>query len=178
MRGYSSTVAPISNLFRDRRFALKRARKLLVPWDEEQDQALVALIEIFASPPILALPNWEAPFQLHTDASELGAGAAITQDVRRTERVIGCSSHRWSKVDTRRSTTDREVVAAVGGQAAPAVPVGNEVRPHYRLLHAHVAVQESDPLVKASPVGAQTDGIRHGVTMEAGRKSPTASRAL
>ena len=113
MRGYSSTVAPISNLFRDRRFALKRARKLLVPWDEDQDQALVALIEIFASPPILALPNWEAPFQLHTDASDLGAGARLMQEVRGTENVIVYLSHRWLTVDTRRSATERNVMAVL-----------------------------------------------------------------
>ena len=57
----------------------KRARKLLVPWGGECDQALAALIEIVTSPQILDMMNWGAPFQLHTDASELGAGAALTQ---------------------------------------------------------------------------------------------------
>ena len=113
VRGYSSNVAPISNLLRDKRFASKRAKKLLVPWGEEQDKALAALIEILKSPPILALSNWGAKFQLHTDASELGAGAALTQDVRGTERVIGYSSHRWSRADARRSATEREVMVVL-----------------------------------------------------------------
>ncbi|CAN0470597.1 unnamed protein product, partial [Scytosiphon promiscuus] len=53
VKGYSSIVAPNSNLLRDKRFASKRARKLLVPWGEEQDKALAALIEVLTSPSIL-----------------------------------------------------------------------------------------------------------------------------
>ena len=88
VRGYSSLVAPISDLLRDKRFASKRVRRLPVPWGAEQDKALKAPIEFLTTPPILALPNWEATFRLHTDASELGAGAALTQDTRGTEQVL------------------------------------------------------------------------------------------
>ena len=65
----------------------------MVPWGEDQDKALAALTEVLTSPPILALPNREAPFHLHTDASELGGGAALTQVIRDTERAIGFASH-------------------------------------------------------------------------------------
>ena len=53
-----------------------------MPWSVEQDKALKALVELLTSLLILALPNWEVTFQLHTDASELGAGAALTQVTR------------------------------------------------------------------------------------------------
>ena len=108
VRGYSSIVAPISNLLRDKWFASKRARKLLVPWGEEQDKAVAALTEILTWPPILALPDWGAHFQLDTDASELGA--ALTQNVRGTERGIEYSSHRWSRADARQSATERDIM--------------------------------------------------------------------
>ncbi|CAN0586219.1 unnamed protein product, partial [Laminaria digitata] len=84
---YSAMVAPISNLLRDKRFASKKARKQKVPWGEEQDKALAALIRALTSYPILVLPDWDIPFQLHTDASELGAGAALTQISEGSERV-------------------------------------------------------------------------------------------
>ena len=113
VRGYSSLVAPISDLLRDKRFASKRARRLPVPWGAEQDKALRALIEFLTSPLILALPNWEVIFRLHTDASELGAGAALTQETRGAERVIGYASHRWSRTDAKRSATEREVMAVL-----------------------------------------------------------------
>ena len=93
---YSALVAPISDLLRDKRFASKRARRLKVPWGEEQDKALAGLVQALTSPPILAMPDWNSLFQLHTDASELGAGAV-----------------RWSRTDARRSPTEREVMAVL-----------------------------------------------------------------
>ena len=113
VRGYSSLVVPISDLLRSKRFASKRERRLPVLWGAEQDKALKALIEFLTSPPILALLDWEATFQLHTDTSELGAGAALTQDIRETERVIGYASHRWSRADAKRSAAEREVMAVL-----------------------------------------------------------------
>ena len=37
------------------------------------------LVSLPTSPPILALPDWNKPFRLHTDASETGAEAVLTQ---------------------------------------------------------------------------------------------------
>ena len=48
---------PILNLLRDKNFASKRGRKLKVPWGEEQDKALTALILALTSPPILVMPD-------------------------------------------------------------------------------------------------------------------------
>lgn len=62
---YSSIVAPITDLLWDKRFASKRARKLLVPWGEEQDKALAALVRVLTSPPTVVLPDRESPFELH-----------------------------------------------------------------------------------------------------------------
>lgn len=47
------------------------------------------LIKAHISPPILALSDWDAPFQLHTDTSGLAFGAALTQVVECAEGVIG-----------------------------------------------------------------------------------------
>ena len=82
------------------------AGRLPARWGGEQDEALKALIEILTCPPILALPDWEPRFQLHTDASELGARAALTQNTRGTQRVIGYESPRWSRADAKRSATE------------------------------------------------------------------------
>ena len=76
-------------------------------------QGLAALVRILTSPPILALPDWGLPFRLHTDASELGTGAALTQNIRGAERVIGYSSHCWSRGDAKRSLTEREIMAVL-----------------------------------------------------------------
>ena len=76
---YSMVTAPFSDLLREPRFRGKRVRKLKVPWGEFQQQAKDALIKALTSPPILALPDWNKLFRLHTDASEIGAEAVLIQ---------------------------------------------------------------------------------------------------
>lgn len=77
MSEYSSIVAPITNLLRDKWFASKRARKPLLSWSEEQDKAFPALTNVVTSPPILALSDWKSPFQPRTDASDTGLEVAV-----------------------------------------------------------------------------------------------------
>ena len=94
-------------------FASKRARKHKIPWGPAQDEALAKLIHCLTSPPILILPSWVRAFNLHTDASELGAGAALTQTPEGAERVVAYASHRWWRSDSKRSPTEREVMAVL-----------------------------------------------------------------
>ena len=69
---------------------VEKARKLKAPWGEEQDRALAALLLALTSPPILAMPNGDTSFQLHTDASEPGAGVVVlTQTHEGPERAVG-----------------------------------------------------------------------------------------
>ena len=75
----SSVLAPISGLLRDSRFCCKNARRVKVLWGQAQTEAMETLVNSLTSPPILALPDWNKPFRLHTDASETGAGAVLTQ---------------------------------------------------------------------------------------------------
>lgn len=58
-----------------------------MPWGPEQDRALTELKKALTSPPVIALPNCKVPFQIHTDASEWGACAALTQVIAGSERV-------------------------------------------------------------------------------------------
>ena len=76
---YSPVLTPISDLPRDPRFCSKKARRLKVPWGQDQTKAGETLVGLLTSPSIFALPNWNKPFWLHTDASETGAGAVFTQ---------------------------------------------------------------------------------------------------
>ena len=110
---FSSVVAPLTDLLRRPEFASKRARKHPVPWGPAQDEALSQLIHCLTSPPILALPNWSDPFTLHTDASEIGSGAALTQIHHGIERAISFASHRWSVSDAKRAPTEREAAAVL-----------------------------------------------------------------
>ena len=75
---YSSVLDPILDLLRDSRSRSKKVRHLKVPLGQAQTEAMEALVSLLTSPPILALPDWNKPFRLNTDASETGAGAILT----------------------------------------------------------------------------------------------------
>ena len=110
---YSSILAPISDLLRDPRFRSKKARRAKVPWGHAQTEAMETLVNLLTSPPIFALPDWSKPFRLHTDASETGAEAVLTQVQEMVEKTLAYASHRWSKTDEKESPTDRECLAVL-----------------------------------------------------------------
>ena len=67
-------------------------------WTSEAETAFNELRHQLSSAPILAHPNFERPFILDTDASDVGIGAVLSQqDDEGRERVIMYGSHLLSK---------------------------------------------------------------------------------
>ncbi|CAM9925959.1 unnamed protein product, partial [Choristocarpus tenellus] len=54
-------------------------QKKIIPWGPDEKKAFEELKVRLVSPPILLFPDWDKKFLLHTDASEEGAGATLTQ---------------------------------------------------------------------------------------------------
>lgn len=50
-----------------------------VMWEDKHQQSLDILIDMLTNLPVLAYPDFDAPFVLHTDASEQGLGAVLYQ---------------------------------------------------------------------------------------------------
>ena len=50
-----------------------------VSWLDEHQSALNFLIDCLTSPPVMAYPDYEIPFVLHTDAFKEGLGAVLYQ---------------------------------------------------------------------------------------------------
>ena len=96
---YSSVLVLILDLLHNSRFRSKKARHLKVPWGQAQKEVMKTLVSLLTSPPIFVLPEWDKPFRLHTDASETGAGAVLTQIQEIVEKTLAYASHRWSKID-------------------------------------------------------------------------------
>ena len=67
-----------------------------INWTEEHHVALEHLTKHLTSPPVMAYPNFEEPFLLHTDASETGLGAVLYQQQNGVLRVIAYGSHTLS----------------------------------------------------------------------------------
>ena len=66
--------------------------KYPVKWTTEHGAAVNKLIGCITSPPILAYPDYNAPFVVHTDASQHGLGAVLYQNQEGTLRVIAYAS--------------------------------------------------------------------------------------
>ena len=66
--------------------------KYPVKWTTEHGAAMNKLIGYITSPPILAYPDYNAPFVVHTDASQHGLGAVLYQKQEGTLRVIAYAS--------------------------------------------------------------------------------------
>ena len=63
-----------------------------INWTEEHQVALEHLTKHLTSPPVMAYPNFEEPFLLHTDASETGLGAVLYQQQNGVLQVIAYGS--------------------------------------------------------------------------------------
>uniref|UniRef100_A0A8C5E363 Gypsy retrotransposon integrase-like protein 1 n=1 Tax=Gouania willdenowi TaxID=441366 RepID=A0A8C5E363_GOUWI len=66
--------------------------KTPIIWTDEHKRVVARLIEILINPPVLAYPNFDLPFVLHTDASNEGLGAVLYQRQNNKLRVIGYGS--------------------------------------------------------------------------------------
>ena len=86
-----------------------------MPWGAAQTEAFQAVISALITHPVLAVPDWNLPFALHTDASELAAGAVLTQEVENREAPLGYASHRFTRTEEKLSPNDREVLGVLYG---------------------------------------------------------------
>ena len=115
VKNYSIIASSLINILRNKDFTTNRARKLPIPWTVEQEGAFSSLKKNLASSTVLAFPDWNRPFTLHTDASSIGAGAVLTQNHSRKEVVIAYACRRFSRTDSRRGPTERESKAVLWG---------------------------------------------------------------
>ena len=138
---FSTLTAPITDLLRDKKFSSKRARKLRVPWGAAQTEAFQAVISALITHPVLAVPDWNLPFALHTDASELAAGAVLTQEVENREAPLGYASHRFTRTEEEalpeRPQGSRGIVRH---RADPHLPATPTLHARHGLRRADVAV--------------------------------------
>lgn len=63
-----------------------------IVWTETHQHLLEELLDHLVEPPILAFPDFNKPFVLHTDASNLGLGAVLYQEQEGKTRVIAYAS--------------------------------------------------------------------------------------
>lgn len=70
IKDYAKLAAPLNDL---------RKKRNKFKWNEECNDSFIKLKSIISNPPVLAIPNFQKPFYLFTDASEVSAGSVIMQ---------------------------------------------------------------------------------------------------
>ena len=91
--------------------ALLSTKKLV--WTEKCQEAFDALKSALTNPPVLGFPDFESnePLNLHTDASQFGAGACLSQKQDGGDRVIAFISTTFNEAEVRYSVLDKELAA-------------------------------------------------------------------
>lgn len=101
---FSSITAPLTEL-------TKKGRKF--EWGKEAEKAMQAIKEILVSAPVLANPDYDKPFIIQTDASDVGMGGVLVQGEGSDERIIAFTSAKFSSAQRNYQTTERECLAVI-----------------------------------------------------------------
>ena len=102
---FSEIAVPISEL--------TKAKQPYV-WGQEQNQAFEKLKQALTKSTVIAHPDMNRPYVLHTDASDKAIGAVLSQrDDHGRERVVSYYSSKLSEAQQRWSTIEKEAFAVV-----------------------------------------------------------------
>lgn len=82
-------------------------------WSPEAAEAFRDIKNCLVSAPILTCPNFEYPFTIQTDGSQVGLGAVLTQTVNGEEKVIAYASRTLTAQEQKYTTTEIECLAVV-----------------------------------------------------------------
>ena len=96
---FSSVMAPVTDCMKGKQFS----------WMEEAGVAFERIKELLTTAPILALPDFQLLFELHTDASKVGIGGVLSKK----GRPIAYFSEKLSGAKMRYGTYDVEFYAIV-----------------------------------------------------------------
>lgn len=104
---FSSLVSPINDLLKGKK------RKQGIDWTEEAERSFIKIKEALVSAPILCSPDFTKPFIIQSDASDVGIGGVLTQNIEGTEKVIAFASRSLTRAERIQPITQRECLAVI-----------------------------------------------------------------
>ena len=101
IKNFSKITKPIREVITGLENQSKRAaKKTYIEWTDLANAAFDNLKTMCVSTPILAYPDYQLPFTLHTDSSTDGLGAVLYQKQNGKQRVIAYASRSVSKAES------------------------------------------------------------------------------
>lgn len=104
--GFSDLAEPLTRLLR---------KSEPWSWNEEQQKSFEELRKCLVSPPILSCPDFSKPFVIETDASNVGLGAVLRQEIDGSQRVVAYASRTLNRAERNLSTTHKELLGILFG---------------------------------------------------------------
>ena len=114
VKGFAQIARPLYDLMPCLTKKSKKPKKSETPawiWGERQDQAFQQLKDALTLPPVLGYPDYQLPFELHTDASGKGLGAVLYQEQDGVKRVLSFGSRGLKKGEQHYSAFRLEFLA-------------------------------------------------------------------
>ena len=103
VRNFASLASPLYDLLK---------KHVHFKWTQVEQHAFDRLKEALCSDPVLAFPDHNRPFIVHTDASDIGTGAVLSQlDSDEVEHPVAFHSMRYSGAQATYSANRKEALA-------------------------------------------------------------------
>ena len=97
-KGRSTLIAPLTEI---------SGRNSTFEWSERQEKAFHAIKAKVAEEALLTYPDFNKPFELHTDASDYQLGGVVSQD----GKPIAFYSRKLNPAQKNYTTTEKELLA-------------------------------------------------------------------
>ena len=113
VKDFSKVTKPLTDLLPPTSTKKTSKSKMLKEWkwEQEHEDTFNRLKELLTSPPILAYPEFQQPFELHIDASGKGLGAILYQTQNNQKKVIAYASRSLSRPEKNYSAFKLEFLA-------------------------------------------------------------------
>jgi hypothetical protein len=82
-------------------------------WNDQCERAFCQIKISISNAVTLSIPDFSIPFEIHTDASNVGIGACLVQIVNGERRIIAFSSRSLNHAKRNYSATKKEILAIV-----------------------------------------------------------------
>ena len=109
IRNYSAVSKPL----RDKLTNVDEWKAKKTPWSKAEIEAFNILKNALKGDVVCQHPDWDQPFELHTDACHHGLGAVLSQRIEGKEHVIAYASRAISKQEAAYSTWELEALAMI-----------------------------------------------------------------